>query len=183
MLLRFRRSCDLVTGVGQLVHLGVAAEAQTDRRARLAIVEPQRAQHMARPPRAACAGGTGRWGPTGWTRLFNAQFGGQISWLLPTALFLLVAMLALTWRSPRTARTRAAMLLFGGWLLLTGAAISLGKGIIHPYYTVALAPAIGAIIGIGATMLWQRRQLSVARMMLAAAMAVTASSKSLNRPV
>ena len=27
--------------------------------------------------------GGGRWGPTGWARLFNAEFGGQISWLLP----------------------------------------------------------------------------------------------------
>src|SRR5262249_45562808 len=29
--------------------------------------------------------------------------------------------------------------------------------IIHPYYMVALAPAIGALIGVGATVLWQAR--------------------------
>jgi 4-amino-4-deoxy-L-arabinose transferase-like glycosyltransferase len=46
-------------------------------------------------------------------------------------------------------RTRAALVLWGGWLLMTGIAISLGKGIIHPYYTVALAPAIGAVVAIG----------------------------------
>jgi 4-amino-4-deoxy-L-arabinose transferase-like glycosyltransferase len=66
------------------------------------------------------------------------------------------------------------MLLWGGWLVVTGLAISLGQGIIHPYYTVALAPPIAAVVGIGATMLWQRRQLPVARMVLGAAMAVTA---------
>ena len=48
-----------------------------------------------------------------------------------------------------TAR-RAAFILWGGWLLVTGVVFSLGKGIIHPYYTVALAPAIGALVGIGA---------------------------------
>jgi len=118
--------------------------------------------------------GTGRWGPTGWTRLFNTQFGGQISWLLPAALILLVAVLALTWRAPRVARTRAAIMLWGGWLAVTGAAISLGKGIIHPYYTVALAPAIGAIVGIGTVTLWRLRHRASARMVLAAAVATTA---------
>ena len=31
-------------------------------------------------------GTTGRWGATGWTRMFNSQFGGEASWLLPAAL-------------------------------------------------------------------------------------------------
>ena len=31
------------------------------------------------------------------------------------------------------------------------------NGIVHPYYTVALAPAIAAVIGIGATLLWRHR--------------------------
>ncbi len=58
---------------------------------------------------------------------------------------------------PRTDRTRAALILWGGWLLVTGVTFSLGQGIIHPYYTVALAPAIGAVVGIGAAALWRRR--------------------------
>ena len=33
--------------------------------------------------------------------------------------------------------------------MATAAAFSFGKGIIHAYYTVALAPAIGAVIAIG----------------------------------
>ena len=28
------------------------------------------------------------------------------------------------------------------------------KGNIHPYYSVALAPAIAALVGIGGTLLW-----------------------------
>ena len=47
------------------------------------------------------------------------------------------------------------MLLWGGWLIVTGLVFSFAKGIIHPYYTVALAPAIGALVGIGASALWE----------------------------
>ena len=117
--------------------------------------------------------GGAQWGPTGWTRLFNAQFGSQASWLLPAALILLVAGLAFTLRRPRTDRTRAALVLWGGWLFVTGAAISLGKGIIHPYYTVVLGPAIGALIGIGGVLFWQHRDRWFARGALAVAVGVT----------
>ena len=58
-------------------------------------------------------------------------------------------------RSRRTDRLRAAMLVWGGWLLVTGATFSLAKGIIHPYYTAALAPALGAVVGIGGAELWR----------------------------
>jgi 4-amino-4-deoxy-L-arabinose transferase-like glycosyltransferase len=34
---------------------------------------------------------------------------------------------------------------------------SLAEGIYHPYYTSALAPAIAALVGAGAAMVWQRR--------------------------
>ncbi|MFY9614138.1 MAG: glycosyltransferase family 39 protein [Candidatus Dormiibacterota bacterium] len=113
------------------------------------------------------------WGPTGWDRLFLPNFGGDISWLIPAAVVLLVAGLWLTRRAPRTDRTRAALLLWGGWLLVTGLVFSLASGIIHPYYTVALAPPIGAIIGIGATMLWSRRSRLPWRLLLAALVAGT----------
>ena len=38
----------------------------------------------------------------------------------------------------------------GGWLLVTGLVFSYMQGIIPPYYMVALAPAIGALVGVGA---------------------------------
>jgi len=101
-----------------------------------------------------------RWGPTGLTRLFNASFGGQISWLLPAALVLLVAGLVVTWRTPRTGRTRAALALWGGCLLMTALAFSLGHGIIHPYYTVALAAPLAVVVAIGAVTLFRRRTLA-----------------------
>jgi len=102
-------------------------------------------------------GGSSPWGITGLTRLFNADFGGQISWLLPAALLLLVAGLAVTWSRPRTDRTRAALVLWGGCLIVTAGTFSFGKGIIHPYYSIVLGPAIGAVVGIGAATLWSRR--------------------------
>ena len=116
-------------------------------------------------------------------RLFNNDFGGQISWLLPAALILLAAGLLFTINAPRTDRTRAAFLLWGGWLLVTGVAFSLGQGIIHPYYTVALAPAIGALVGMGAVVLWQHRDDVIARLFMVASVLVTAwwSTELLNR--
>lgn len=96
-------------------------------------------------------------GQSGLLRMFDTEVGGQISWLLPAALLLLVAGLVLAGRAARTDRTRAGLLLWGGWLLITGLIFSFMSGIFHAYYTVALAPAIGALVGIGVTLLWQAR--------------------------
>ena len=120
------------------------------------------------------AGGTGQWGPTGWTRMFNDAFGGQISWLLPAALIFTVAGLAFTWKRPRTDRTRAALILWGATLFVTGVVFSLSKGIIHEYYTVALGPAIGALVGIGVATFWPHRDKSWARMVLGVVVVVSA---------
>ena len=120
-------------------------------------------------------------GSAGLTRLFAADMGGQISWLLPAALIALAALLWGTRRAPRTDRIRAAALVWGGWLLATGVVFSYMAGIIHSYYTVALAPAIGALAGIGAVQLWRVRdgwrgheRSWFGRGMLAAGIAVTA---------
>ena len=118
-------------------------------------------------------GTSGRWGPTGLTRLFGSEMGSQISWLLPAALLLLVVGLAMTWRRARTDRTRAALVLWGGWLVVTGLVFSLAQGIIHPYYTVALAPAIAAIVGIGTWALWSRRSALWARLAMGATVVAT----------
>ena len=99
-------------------------------------------------------------GATGLFRLFHAEFGGQISWLLPAALISLAAMAWVSRRAARTDRTRAAALLWGGWVLVTGLVFSYMNGIIHPYYMVALAPGIAALVGIGARALWQPRPRS-----------------------
>ena len=118
--------------------------------------------------------GGGGWGQTGWERMFGAEVGGQIAWLLPAALLLLAAGLWLTRRMPRTNRARAAFALWGGWLVVTGLVFSFMQGIFHPYYAVALAPAVGALVGMGATGLWEVRRHPTMRRWLAATLAVTA---------
>ncbi|WP_330252982.1 glycosyltransferase family 39 protein [Nocardia sp. NBC_00565] len=118
-------------------------------------------------------GNTGFGGSTGITRMFGDSMGTEISWLLPAALIGLVAGLWFTRRTPRTGRTRAALLLWGGWLLVTGVVFSYMQGTMHPYYTVALAPAIAAVVAISVTELWRGRQFLTARIALGAISATT----------
>jgi 4-amino-4-deoxy-L-arabinose transferase-like glycosyltransferase len=119
-------------------------------------------------------GGGGFGGSTGLLRLFHSEFGGQVSWLLPAALISLAAMAWVSRRAARTDRTRAAALMWGGWVLVTGLVFSYMSGIIHPYYMVALAPGIAALVGIGATALWQSRLGLAGRLGAGAAVLVTA---------
>ena len=112
-------------------------------------------------------------GAPGLTRLFGPSMGVEISWLLPAALIGLVFMGWLTRRAPRTDRSRAAVLLWGGWLLVTGAVFSFMDGTVHPYYNVALAPAVAALVGISVVELWSRRAVLGCRIVLAVMSAVT----------
>ncbi|WP_375401389.1 glycosyltransferase family 39 protein [uncultured Amnibacterium sp.] len=106
---------------------------------------------------AAAGGGAGAWGATGLFRLVGSEFGTQIGWLLPTALAMLVVGVVALWRRPRIDPARATLLLLGATLVVTAGALSFGAGIIHPYYSVALAPGIGGLVGIGTALLWERR--------------------------
>ncbi|MEU6411776.1 glycosyltransferase family 39 protein [Microbispora sp. NPDC046933] len=121
------------------------------------------------------AGGLGNTNQqAGLLRLFDTEVGGQISWLLPAALILLLAGLWLRRRAPRTDPARAALGVWGGWLLVTGLIFSLMQGIFHAYYTVALAPPVAALVGMGAALLWERRHRPTAVVTLAATVVVTA---------
>ncbi|MFE5538975.1 ArnT family glycosyltransferase [Streptomyces sp. NPDC056492] len=124
-------------------------------------------------------GGGGGWGETGIDRLFSANIGGQISWLLPAALVMLVTGLVITWRARRSADSlegmaRAAFLVWGGALLTTGLVFSYMQGIFHEYYTVALAPFVAALVGMGVAMLWEERGGKAAAITLSGTLALTA---------
>jgi len=121
------------------------------------------------------SGNTAFGGAAGVTRLFTGEIALEVSWLLPAALVLLAVGLAVTLRAPRTDRLRAALLLWGGWTLVTGLVFSFMSGTMHPYYTVALAPGIAAVVGVGAVAFWRRRAGLVARFTLALAAAATAT--------
>ncbi|AIJ26781.1 ArnT family glycosyltransferase [Amycolatopsis methanolica] len=112
-------------------------------------------------------------GETGLFRMFGAAFGLEISWLLPAALIAMAAGLWFTRFAPRLDRTRAALLLWGGWTVVTALVFSFMSGTIHPYYTVALAPGIAGLAGIGAVELWRGRRNFAARIVLALMLAAT----------
>jgi len=114
------------------------------------------------------------WGSTGLFRMFSSSVGGQVSWLIPSALILLAVGLWLRGRRPRTDPRRAAYVVWGGWLVVTMLVFSFMAGIFHEYYTVALAPAIGALVGMGAVEAWERRSSAVALVALAASTAAAA---------
>ena len=103
-------------------------------------------------------------GPVGPVRLLQPQLGGQVSWLLPLALF---GLLAATWQSsPGSSqggqRRRGASLSMQGraylfwvtWLITAGAFFSAAH-FFNLYYLVMLSPPIAALVGIGAIALFR----------------------------
>jgi 4-amino-4-deoxy-L-arabinose transferase-like glycosyltransferase len=130
-------------------------------------------------------------------RLFQKGLGDQAGWMLPFALFGLIALalLALLDRTPGEPRPEAmtdgtrrappravgrrdprlaTAIVLGGWFLVEAAVLSLSKGIVHPYYVSALAPGTGAMAGAGAVALVKlargpRRVLGIALVACASA--------------
>ncbi|MGO1057335.1 ArnT family glycosyltransferase [Crossiella sp. CA198] len=101
-------------------------------------------------------GGGGFGGTAGPLRMFNEQIGGQISWLLPLCAVALVVVAVTVFRRGVSGQVRAGWVLWGGWLLVTGAVFSFAEGIFHPYYTTMLAPAVAAVSAAGGRELWRR---------------------------
>src|SRR5207237_1062237 len=106
------------------------------------------------PQRGPGGGGLFDIGNPGPLRLFTEPLGGQIVWLLPLALF---GMLALAWqRRPRLQedRQQQSLVLWGMWLLTMGIFFSVAT-FFHQYYMTEMAPAIAALFGIGLVVMWQ----------------------------
>jgi 4-amino-4-deoxy-L-arabinose transferase-like glycosyltransferase len=95
-------------------------------------------------------------GPLGPLRLFDYSLGGQAGWIVPFAFFGMIALAALLLverrgREPQGRRDPrlAVLLAFGSWFLIEAAVMSFSKGIVHPYYSSALAPGVGAMTAAG----------------------------------
>jgi 4-amino-4-deoxy-L-arabinose transferase-like glycosyltransferase len=97
-------------------------------------------------------------GAAGLLRLFNAELGGNIAWLIPFAAVACIVGLVLTFRARRTDVARGAYLFWGAWLLVGGLVLSLMSGGSHQYYTVVIAPAIAALTGAGFSAMWGLRE-------------------------
>lgn len=97
------------------------------------------------------------WGRTGIFRLFGTSSGPEISWLLPAALALPLVAFWLLRRRPRPQDrpVLAALTLWAAWTWITAVTFSFMGGIYHPYYTVALAPAVAAATAIGSLVAWR----------------------------
>ena len=136
---------------------------------------PEAVRNLGDVPRGGAPGGGGGifGGATGLKRLFDGVVGGQISWLMPAALLTIVVGFVICGRAARTDMRRASLLVWGGWLITTALVFSYMSGIFHEYYTVALVPAVGALVGIGASLIWQRRDQRAALAAGAVAIAVT----------
>lgn len=88
-------------------------------------------------------------------RVISGAGGRDAGYLLPLAAVSLVAGLVITRRRPRADPLRAACLLWGWWLFVDVAAF-LTVDTINAYYLAALAPATGALVGIGVELLASR---------------------------
>jgi 4-amino-4-deoxy-L-arabinose transferase-like glycosyltransferase len=109
---------------------------------------------------------------TGLRRLFTTEMGNEISWLLPVALFAVAFGGYLTLRGRLGRDEWAAVVSWGGWLVVTGLVLSYMHGTVHPYYTVALAPAVAAPIGLASVWAWRSRSGWDGRMAMACLLAL-----------
>jgi 4-amino-4-deoxy-L-arabinose transferase-like glycosyltransferase len=107
-------------------------------------------------------------------RLFDSQFAGQISWLLPVALLSLVALLWVGRRSGRTDRGRAAALLWGAWLLVALLVLSFMRDMVNTYYPLVMAPPLAVLVAMGAETAWRRRASALVRALVTVAVVGTA---------
>ena len=118
-------------------------------------------------------------GHSGLHRLFTGEMAIEISWLIVVAVFVVAFGIYLAARRALSRAESCALLMWGTWLVLTGVVFSFMGGMVHPYYTAALAPAIAALVGIGAVWAWRRRSNWDGRCALAAMIVLAAGPSAL----
>lgn len=100
-------------------------------------------------------GGAGEVGVAGVGRFFQLPLAKELSWLLPLGLVALaITAAAERPRLPLASPWHSGLVLWGGWLVTCLVFFS-AASFFHAYYMVMLAPALGAVIGMGVARLWQ----------------------------
>ena len=107
----------------------------------------------------------------GVSRLLSGVFGRDDGWLLPAAVIAAAAILLERRRARADRRDplRAAVVLWGTWLVVLWAFFSAG-GYPNSYYVAALSPATGALCGAGLALAWRCRGHRAAPAALAGAL-------------
>jgi 4-amino-4-deoxy-L-arabinose transferase-like glycosyltransferase len=95
-------------------------------------------------------------GEPGLFRLFNRKMAGQISWLLPLALFGLIVSIERLRRKGSGLRNpeRQSVIFWGAWVVPMMVYFSI-TGFFQRYYLSMLAPGMAALTGIGMVELWK----------------------------
>ncbi|ATP94065.1 glycosyltransferase family 39 protein [Bacillus altitudinis] len=109
-------------------------------------------------------------------RLFQSALSGQISWMLPFALFGLLGMIISWWKERKAQLNEWKQTMFWtAWLIPAAGFFSIA-GFFHHYYLIMLAPPIAALCGIGAKKMGDlfKANKGVSAYLLPAAIAVTA---------
>jgi 4-amino-4-deoxy-L-arabinose transferase-like glycosyltransferase len=95
-------------------------------------------------------------GEPGLFRFFTQPLSKQMSWLLPFALIsLALPFFGSRIRLPLESGAHKSLVLWGGWLVTCLVFFSAISGIFHSYYAIMLAPALGAVAGMGFAQLWE----------------------------
>ncbi len=104
-----------------------------------------------------------------WHRLLSGPFGRDDGWLLPAALIAAIAVLVARRRASRRDPLRAAVVLWGLWLVVLATFFS-ASGYPNSYYVAGLSPAIAALCGTGVAVALRRREQLATRACLAGAL-------------
>ncbi|WP_179467316.1 ArnT family glycosyltransferase [Mycolicibacterium vinylchloridicum] len=119
---------------------------------------------------AVSHGHLGGWSThAGVLRILSAEMGYEVSWLLPAVLVAIVAAAYLALRRRLNRIEAAGFTTWTVWFVVCTLVFSYMTGMVHPYYTVALAPAAGALIGLAAVL---SRSAAIAMVVAAAAWAI-----------
>ena len=113
--------------------------------------------------------------PSGWSthagvlRILSAEMGYEVSWLLPAVAIAIVAAVYLAVRRRLSRLEAAGFVTWTVWFVVCTVVFSYMTGMVHPYYTIALAPAAGALIGLAAVL---SRSAAMAMVVAAAGWAI-----------
>lgn len=108
-------------------------------------------------------------------RLFNANYGQEIGWLLAAGL---LSGVALSWLLIRRRLNRSQSILASAavfWLTTTYVVLSFMGNSFHSYYTASLAPSLAICCGIGAHLLLDARKKGPTRVAVASGLVISAA--------